>query len=50
MSEQANNPKRECKCDGSKKIKALEKKVEGAYALILALTKEIATLRRAVRK
>jgi hypothetical protein len=50
MSQQTSNPKQECKCEGSKKMKTLEKQVSDLYAIVADLTKEIATLRRAVRK
>lgn len=49
------NPKQECKCD--KKVKALEKEldeIKGAVSylseMLLTLAKEVATLRKAVRK
>jgi hypothetical protein len=50
MSEQTSNPKHECKCDGGKKIKALEKQVAHLQEMLLTLAKEVASLRKAVRK
>lgn len=54
---QEQNPKQECKCDSTKKMKALEKQVaelKGTVSylseMLLTLAKEVATLRKAVRQ
>ena len=50
MSDNQNNPKHECKCDGGKEVKALKKQVSDLKTEIAELRKEVATLRKAVRK
>jgi hypothetical protein len=51
MSDNQNNQqKHECKCEGSKEMKTLKKQVDDLYAMLLTLTKEVETLRKAVRK
>jgi prefoldin subunit 5 len=45
-----NNPKQECKCLGSKELKALKKELAELKSEIAELHKQIATLRKAVRK
>jgi outer membrane murein-binding lipoprotein Lpp len=47
MSEQANH---KCDCGSAKKIKSLESQVSILKAMVDGLCKEIATLRKAVRK
>ena len=47
MSEQASH---KCECDGAKRNKALEKQVKELKELVEKLSKEVATLRKAVRK
>ena len=49
MSEQ-NNPKHECKCEGGKKVKALETQLADLTAKYDNFCKQIQTLRKAVRK
>lgn len=49
MSQQSN-PKQECKCEGGKKVKALETQLADLTAKYDELCKQIATLRKAVRK
>ena len=50
MSDSPNNPKQECKCEGGKEIKALKKQLSDLSLEIAELHKQIATLRKAVRK
>jgi prefoldin subunit 5 len=50
MSDNQNNPKHECKCDGGKEIKAIKKKVAELLGKIENLENEIATLRKAITK
>lgn len=50
MSEQLNNPKHECKCEGGKEVKALKKQVAELKSEVAELRKQIVTLRKAVRK
>ena len=50
MSDNQNNQKQECKCDGSKEVKALKKQLTELKSEIEELRKEVATLRKAVRK
>lgn len=50
MSDNQNNPKHECKCDGGKEVKALKKQVSDLKTEIAELRKEVAILRKAVRK
>lgn len=50
MSDNQSNPKQECKCEGSKEVKALKKQVADLKSEIAELRKEVATLRKAVRK
>ena len=47
MSEQTSH---KCECEGAKRNKALEKKVKELQELVERLSKEVATLRKAVRK
>ena len=47
MSEQTSH---KCECDGAKRNKALEKKVKELKEIVERLSKEVATLRKAVRK
>ena len=42
------NPKQECNCD--KKVKALEKQIAELFGKIEQLERQVATLRKAVRK
>jgi hypothetical protein len=50
MSDNKNNPKQECKCDGGKEIKALKKQVAELLGKIEQLERQVDTLRKAVRK
>ena len=50
MSDKQNNPKHECKCDGGKELKALKKQVSELTQKIENLERQVATLRKAVRK
>lgn len=50
MSDNQNNPKHECKCEGGKELKALKKQVAELKSEIAELHKQIATLRKAVKK
>ena len=47
MSEQANH---KCECEGAKRNRSLEKQVKELKEIVERLSKEVATLRRAVRK
>lgn len=47
MSEQASH---KCNCDGSKKLKSLEKEMVEIKAILEKVVKDIDILRRAVRK
>jgi hypothetical protein len=49
-TEITNNTKQECKCLGEKKAKALEKQVTELFGKIEHLEKQIAILRKAVKK
>lgn len=50
MSESQSNKTNECKCLGSKELKALKKQIAELKSEIAELHKQIATLRKAVRK
>lgn len=50
MSDNQNNPKHECKCEGGKELKALKKQVAELLEKIEHLERQVATLRKAVRK
>jgi cell division protein FtsB len=50
MADNLNNDSKQCACVGSKKIKAFEKEIEQLKAEVLELSRQIATLRKAVRK
>lgn len=50
MSDNQSNPKQECKCVGAKEVKALKKQIADITLEIAELHKQIATLRKAVRK
>lgn len=54
MSQQQNLPNEECKCQSNKKVIELQKKLRELNKFvnekIPALEKEIATLRRAIKK
>ena len=50
MSDNQNNPKHECKCEGGKELKALKKQVAELLEKIEQLQRQVATLRKAVRK
>jgi hypothetical protein len=45
-----NNPKQECKCLGAKELKALKKQYDELFGKIEQLERQVATLRKAVRK
>ena len=45
-----NNPKQECKCLGAKELKALKKQLSDLSLEIAEVHKQVATLRKAVRK
>ena len=47
MSEQTSH---KCECEGAKRNKALEKQVKELKEIVERLAKEVATLRKAVRK
>ena len=50
MSDNQNNPKQECKCNSAKELKALKKQYDELFEKIEQLERQIATLRKAVRK
>lgn len=50
MSDNQNNPKHECKCEGGKELKALKKQYDELFEKIEQLERQVATLRKAVRK
>jgi polyhydroxyalkanoate synthesis regulator phasin len=51
MSDNQNNQqKHECKCEGGKELKALKKQVSELTQKIENLERQVATLRKAVRK
>lgn len=50
MSDNQNNPKQECKCEGGKEIKSLKKQVAELFGKIENLERQVTTLRKAVRK
>jgi hypothetical protein len=51
MSDNQNNQqKHECKCEGSKELKALKKQVAELFEKIEQLERQVTTLRKAVRK
>lgn len=50
MSDNQNKQPNECKCLGSKELKALKKQLADLTLEVAQLHKEIATLRKAVRK
>jgi archaellum component FlaC len=50
MSDNQSNPKHECKCDGGKETKAIKKQVAELLEKIENLEKQIATLRKAIKK
>lgn len=50
MSDNQNKQTNECKCLGSKELKALKKQLADLNLEVEQLHKEIATLRKAVRK
>ena len=50
MSDNQNNPKQECKCQGSKEVKALKKQYDELFEKIEQLERQVATLRKAVTK
>lgn len=50
MADNQNNPKHECKCEGSKELKALKKQVAELLEKIENLERQVTTLRKAVRK
>ena len=50
MSDNKNNPKHECKCEGGKELKAVKKQVAELNQKIENLEQKVATLRKAVRK
>lgn len=45
-----NNPKQECKCLGAKELKAFKKQISDLTLEIAEIHKQIATLRKAIRK
>lgn len=45
-----NNPKHECKCNSAKELKALKKQYDELFEKIEQLERQVATLRKAVRK
>jgi prefoldin subunit 5 len=50
MSDNQNNPKHECKCNSAKELKALKKQYDELLEKIEQLQRQVATLRKAVRK
>lgn len=50
MADNQNNPKHECKCEGSKELKALKKQIAELTQKIEILERQVSTLRKAVRK
>ena len=51
MSDNQNNlQKHECKCNSAKELKALKKQYDELFEKIEQLERQVATLRKAVRK
>lgn len=50
MSEQANNPKHECKCIGDKKVKALEKQIAKLKDEIAQLRHDLQIIRKVLTR
>lgn len=50
MSESQNNPINECKCIGSKELKALKKQLADLGKKVETIEKQLITLRKALTK
>lgn len=50
MSDNQNNPKHECKCQGSKEVKALKKQVAELGKKVETLEKQLITFRKVLTK
>lgn len=50
MSDNQNNPKQECKCQGSKEVKALKKQVAELGKKVETLEKQLITFRKVLTK
>jgi hypothetical protein len=50
MSDNQNNPKQECKCEGGKEIKALKKQVADLGKKVETLEKQLVIIRKVLTK
>ena len=50
MADNQNNPKHECKCEGSKDLKALKKQVADIKSELAVLRKELTIIRKVLKR
>lgn len=50
MADNQNNPKHECKCEGSKDLKALKKQVSVLKSELAELRKELTIIRKVLKR
>ena len=50
MADNQNNPKHECKCEGSKDLKALKKQVADLKSELAELRKELTIIRKVLKR
>ena len=50
MVDNQNNPKHECKCEGSKDLKALKKQVADLKSELAELRKELTIIRKVLKR